>query len=170
MDGAAATKQQRPASAKPRASVALLIWARKLHLYSGALFAPALLFFAVTGLLQVYKLHETRPGTDYQPPALIQRLGALHKNQTFALPRKRDGAGKPKSPTSSPQPPRAPPPMSLAQTLLKLFAAAVAVGLFATTCLGLYMAYRLSRNPWLVSGLLVAGVVIPVGLIWAMPG
>lgn len=168
MDGAAATKQQRPASAKPRASIAMLMWARKLHLYSGVLFAPAILFFAITGLLQVYKLHETRPGVDYQPPALIQRLGALHKNQTFALPHKGDGPrklGADKPPT-----PRAPKPMSLAQSLLKVFAAAVSVGLTVTSGLGLYMAYRLSRNPWLIGGLLIAGVVIPVGLIAAIPG
>jgi len=165
---AAAKSRTTPSKAKGRPSVAALAWARKLHLYSGVLFAPAIVFFAVTGLLQVYKLHETRPGIDYQPPALIQRLGALHKNQTFALPRRGEGPRKPGA--DKPPAPRAPKPISLAQSLLKVFAAAVAVGLVATSGLGLYMAYRLSRNPWLIGGLLIAGVVIPVGLIAAIPG
>jgi hypothetical protein len=162
-----ANRAAKPPTAKGRPSVAALMWARKLHLYSGVLFAPAIVFFAITGLLQVYKLHETRPGTDYQAPALIQRLGALHKNQTFALPRRGDGPRKPGA--DKPTAPRAPKPIGLAQSLLKVFAAAVSVGLAVTSGLGLYMAYRLSRNPWLIGGLLIAGVVIPVGLIAAMP-
>ena len=157
---------------RTKASWPVIVWVRKLHLYSGVLFAPAILFFAVTGLIQVYNLHKPQPARGYQPPALVLRLGALHKDQTFALPHKGDGAkmakkhddgGKAKASAE------AAPPMGLAQALLKGFAAAVAVGLVAATLLGLYMAYRFNRNLWLVGGLFIAGIVVPVILIAASP-
>jgi hypothetical protein len=152
-----------------------MMWVRKIHLYSGVFFAPALLFFAFTGLLQVYGLHQDNPRTGYQPPALIARLGALHKDQTFALPHRGGlpggGADGAKGPQGAAQgarqaaPQGGPPRPSAGQALLKLFAAACAVTLGATTLLGLYMAYALNRNPWLVNGLLAAGLIVPLILI-----
>lgn len=171
---------------KPRAgfSPALLSWTRKLHLYGGVLFAPTILFFALTGLVQVFNLHKPNPATGYQPPALVMRLGALHKSQTFALPHKdeapKDGAkaagggghhkkAKAADEVANTQPDtakaHAPEPMSLGRILLKAFVTAAALGLVFATLLGLYMAYALKRNPWLVGGLLAAGVAIPLILI-----
>jgi hypothetical protein len=155
---------------RTRAPWPAVVWARKLHLYSGVLLAPAILFFAVTGLIQVFDLHKPQPATGYQPPALVVRLGALHKDQTFALPHKAEGAKVRKAKGGGEaSPPPAPKPMGAALVLLKGFAAAVAVGLAVTTLLGLYMAYRFSRGPWLVTGLFLAGIVIPVALILASP-
>jgi len=48
---------------------------------------------------------------------------------------------------------------------MKIFFLLVAMGLFFSTLTGLYMAYRYSRNPLLVSGLLLAGVVLPLLLL-----
>jgi hypothetical protein len=164
-------------TSRNRTSWPVIVWVRKLHLYSGVLFAPAILFFAVTGLIQVFNLHKPQPATGYQPPALVLRLGALHKDQTFTLPHKGDGAkaakkhgdgGKATAPAEA-APPHPPEPMGLAQALLKGFAAAVAVGLVAATLLGLYMAYRFNRSLWLVGGLFIAGIVVPVILIAASP-
>lgn len=174
----------KPARGRMRSA---LIWARKAHLYAGVLFAPAILFFAFTGLLQVYDLHKARGG--YRPAPLIVRLGALHKDQTFALPHKaerdgaerdgaeRDGAdeghgakaGKHKAARRDGPTPAQARPMGYAQALLKGFAAALAVSLIATTLLGLYMAYSIARNRVLIGLLLGAGLVVPM-LLAAMTG
>jgi hypothetical protein len=196
MDMKTISAAARPPRTRTRTSPALLQWVRRLHLYSGVLFAPAILFFALTGVAQVYGLHKANPATGYQPPALLVRLGALHKSQTFALPHQdeaqKDGAKalvpagghhakKAKaavgdavaSPMTSPAEavkapaakPMSPKPMSLGQMLLKAFVTAATLGLVSATLLGLYMAWAFNRNPWLVGGLLAAGVAIPLILI-----
>jgi hypothetical protein len=135
---------------------------RRLHLYGGVLFAPAILFFALTGVVQVFDLHKAAPGAAYQPPDLVLRLAALHKDQTFAAPRKVVGEHKAKTPGGAAIAARAPKPIGTAQWMMKIFAAAAGIGLGLTTSLGLYMAYRPPRDRWLVSGLLAAGIIIPV--------
>jgi uncharacterized iron-regulated membrane protein len=47
----------------------LLKSTRLIHLYIGVFIAPALLFFAFTGALQTFSLHETTRGSSYRPPA-----------------------------------------------------------------------------------------------------
>ena len=153
----------------------LIVWVRKTHLYVGVFIAPAILFFAVTGMLQVLSLHQSSPG--YTAPVLLQRLGALHKDQEFGAPRKADADADAKAdraagaPAPKPgSPPRTPRPIGLVRWILKGFAELVGLGLIANTLLGLYMAYRLNRNLWLTGGLFAAGVVIPVILVAALPG
>lgn len=58
---------------------------RQIHAYIGALIAPSLLFFAFTGALQLFSLHEAHG--NYQPPAIIERLARVHKDQVFSLGR-----------------------------------------------------------------------------------
>ena len=65
----------------------LALWIRKIHTYAGALFAPAIVFFAITGGLQVYHLHRNQPASGYRAPALIQLLGVLHKDQLLKAPK-----------------------------------------------------------------------------------
>lgn len=59
---------------------------RLIHLYLGVFTAPALLFFALTGGLQVFSLHETTRGSNYQPPAWLVTMAQLHKKQTTVVP------------------------------------------------------------------------------------
>jgi hypothetical protein len=164
MDARVTRPKAAPHAGRAKASLALLVWARKLHLYSGVLFAPAILFFALTGLIQVFDLHKAQPAAGYQPAGAILRLAALHKDQTFALPHKADAVG------GARPAPRGPKPIGWAQALLKGFAAAVAVGLGITTCLGVYMAYRFNRNRWLIWTLLAAGIAVPLMLVASVPG
>ena len=63
---------QRKISARPL-NVNLLV--RKLHDYGALLTAPTLVFFAMTGLLQVLGLNEARGGSP--PSAVIAALGRL---------------------------------------------------------------------------------------------
>lgn len=155
----------------PRAAARLpaIFWVRRAHLYLGVFIAPAILFFASTGMLQVLSLHQSSPG--YTAPVLLQRLGALHKDQVFGAPRRppEDRAAKP-HPGGDAGPPRpAPAPIGPVRWILKGFAECVGAGLIANSLLGLYMAYRVNRNAWLTGGLFAAGIVIPVALVAALP-
>ena len=48
---------------------------------------------------------------------------------------------------------------------MKIFFLFVAVGLFLSTATGIYMAYRYSRSRLLITGLLLAGIVLPLLLL-----
>src|SRR5215469_13873414 len=54
---------------------------RQWHSYIGVFIAPSVLFFALTGALQLFSLHEARG--DYRPPTLIEALGKVHKDQVL---------------------------------------------------------------------------------------
>jgi hypothetical protein len=91
---------------------ALLRLTRKVHLYFGVFISPALLFFAFTGALQTFSLHETTQGSNYKPPAWIASIAQLHKKQTtevYRRPRPNftdapQQAGRTPSATSQPAP------------------------------------------------------------------
>jgi hypothetical protein len=72
-----------------RTRVAILKAVRVTHLYLGVFIAPALLFFAFTGGLQTFSLHETTRGSDYKPPRWAVVIGQLHKKQTTVVPERR---------------------------------------------------------------------------------
>jgi hypothetical protein len=67
----------------------LLKYLRLIHLYTGVFIAPALLFFAFTGALQTFSLHETTRGSSYKPPAWAVMLAQIHKKQTPIVPIKK---------------------------------------------------------------------------------
>ncbi len=167
-------------------SHALLRVLRKLHLYLGVFTAPALLFFAFTGALQTFSLHETTQGSSYKPPVWITSLAQLHKKQTAEVPvrRPRPDAPRPGAPPDHSErsaakaaPSSAPPESANQQSAadpapkpkshlpMKLFFLFVAVGLFLSTLTGIYMAYRYSRNRLLITGLLFAGAGLPLLLL-----
>lgn len=155
-------------SATP-ARLPTIFWVRKAHLYVGVFIAPAILFFAATGMLQVLSLHQSSPG--YTAPALLQRLGALHKDQVFGASHRPSDAqpSKPRA-TGEAGPPRpAPQPIGLVRWILKGFAECVGAGLIVNTLMGLYMAYKINRNAWLTGGLFAAGIIVPVILVAALP-
>jgi hypothetical protein len=163
---------------------AFLHYTRYTHLYLGVFIAPALLFFAFTGALQTFSLHETTRGSSYKPPAWIATLAQIHKKQTMTVPIRKlpplipqsAGPGSGKSESGRPdsgKPGRteqAQPSMVLAKPHnplpLKLFFLLVSIGLFISTLSGLYMSYRYSRNRPLITALLIAGVIIPIALLY----
>src|ERR1700712_1813518 len=63
----------------------LLKTSRLLHLYLGVFTTPALIFFAFTGFVQTFSLHETTRGSDYKPPQILVNLGQLHKKQRLGV-------------------------------------------------------------------------------------
>jgi uncharacterized iron-regulated membrane protein len=165
---------------------ALLKTFRQIHLYIGIFISPAILFFALTGALQTFSLHETTKGSDYKPPSWIVTLAQLHKKQTATVPVRKApapdakpkaektekaekpaevaavSAAPPATPAAAPKPPAMPQKSHLP---MKIFFLLVALGLFSSTVTGIYMAYRFGRNKWVVTGLLVAGIVVPLLLL-----
>jgi hypothetical protein len=160
----------------PASSLKLI---RQVHRYLGVFLAPALLFFAFTGALQTFSLHETTAGSSYKPPAWIVTLSQLHKKQTIVIPAKKlhpAAAEKPASEkaspdksapstAASPKAPDAPAPRKKNLLPMKLFFLLVAIGLFLSTLSGIPMAYKYDRSKLTVTALLLAGIVVPLVLL-----
>jgi len=174
-------------------SHAALRFLRKVHLYIGIFTTPALLFFAITGALQTFSLHETTQGSSYKPPAWIALLAQLHKKQTTVVPVRKarpaapDGAqadgrrgdGAPKgaehmadvpadvSKAAGATRPESTPPAAPQKSHrpMKIFFLLVSVSLLLSTLTGIYMAFKYSRGWLAMTGLLVAGVVVPLLLL-----
>lgn len=155
--------------------------ARQWHLYLGTFFAPSILFFALTGALQLFGLHEGHPGDAYQPPAWLAKLGSLHKNQTVAErrgPPPGSAGGQMRSPEArneGSKPAQGDGPrrnegrqQSRFTLALKWFFLAASMGLVFTTALGIYMAFKFNRSPALIWGLLAGGTAIPAALVILM--
>jgi len=137
---------------------------RQWHTYIGVFIAPSVLFFAVTGCLQLFSLHEAHG--NYTPPPLIEKLSAVHKDQRFSAKSDHDGppagahhAHDAEADAGHDAPPKTPPIRTLA---LKCLFLAVGAGLIVSTCLGLYMALTTSRRKAVVWTLLILGAALPV--------
>ena len=158
-----------------------LLWARRAHLYLGVFIAPALLFFAFTGALQTFSLHETTRGSSYKPPAWAVLLAQIHKKQTPVVPvrkpappeksaESKGALEKPQTPAASSPSPSNPATKSPEETApkphnalpLKIFFLLVSIGLFVSTLSGLYMSYKYIRNRNLITAILLAGIIIPI--------
>jgi hypothetical protein len=144
---------------------------RLWHSYLSLITAPSIMFFALTGTVQIFDLHEAHGG--YHPPAVLEKLGRLHKDQEFAL--------KPERHAPPPAAFEASPPGDdhdhagaahddgdgknmLPIYLLKWFFTLVAISLTISAGLGLYIGLTNSRRAR-VSWILVAiGTALPVAL------
>lgn len=146
---------------------------RQLHLYIGVFTAPALLFFAFTGALQTFSLHETTGGSSYTPPRWAVVLGQIHKKQTPVVaakkPPKPAAVAKLDAPASqgAHEAEAAPPAVRQHHPLpLKIFFLIVAIGLALSTITGIYMSYKYTREKSLTTVLLVLGILIPLALVF----
>lgn len=164
---------------------------RQVHHFSGVFLAPAILFFAITGGLQMFGLHETSRGSSYIPPAILVHLSQLHKHGSLAAPAHRPGPGpsaapaaggkqdgaapKPDTapkPEGAPKPDAAskPPAVGASQPAhnplpIKIFFALTAIGLVVSTASGLTMAWKFTRRKGRVVATLLAGIVVPLLLL-----
>lgn len=117
--------------------------ARQVHLWLGILFSPLIIFFAFSGALQTFNLHESQKSGSYVAPAWIAKIAEIHKNQRLAHER---GAA-PSWP-------------------LKWLVVLMSIGLIVTSVLGIYMAFKFNRDRRIIYGLLAAGIVLPVLLLF----
>lgn len=124
---------------------------RRIHAYLSILVAPSLLFFALTGALQLFDLHEAH-GT-YRPPVVIEKLSRLHKDQLFALRPHEDPPGAEAHDE---------PAVPATTRLLKWVFLAATLGFVTSTTLGLWLGLRQTRRRLLAWILLSAGIAVPL--------
>ena len=115
---------------------------RTLHLYLGCLFAPILIFFAVSGSWQLFNWHESKKDKSYTAPPALAAMSFVHKD-----------AHVPGTPGRQPTP-------------LRYFMLAAAIGLVATSAIGIVMAYRFSQRPLVATVCLLAGIALPGLFLW----
>lgn len=160
---------------KPRSNPALRFAAvRRIHTYMGLLIAPSVMLFALTGAVQLYDLHESHGA--YVAPAVVEKLGMIHKKQVYKARGRKPGppaAEAPKSPAaeaskspaaSAAKPATAEPAVKPAVQLLKAVFLLVSIALAATTALGAWMAVAYGREKTLSWILLAVGTAIPLAL------
>jgi hypothetical protein len=146
---------------------------RLTHRYLGLFFAPTILFFAITGSLQMFGLHEPGHGRPfYVPPSILVHLAQLHKNATLYVPPRKVAPPISVKPTGAkldapkpvtPNPISPPPPLN--RLPMKIFFAATALALVLSTCTGIVMGWKYARRKWTVLLILTAGVVLPAILL-----
>ena len=113
-----------------------------MHLYLGCLFAPMLIFFCATGAWQLFGFHRGTKDGSYSPPGWLQSLSTVHQHQNL------DGFGNHTS------------------LVFRWFALALAVGIIATTVLGLVMAFKRRRGRGLAVGVTLVGLAVPALFLW----
>ena len=149
---------------------------RKWHAYLGLFIAPSVLFFALTGAVQLFGLHESHG--DYRPPSLLEKLSTVHKDQKFALgdhhpPPGAEGGLPKREEGRDVRPGSGPGPGadgdhdeegSPAMLLLKVFFLIVSAGLTLSTLIGVWMGVSQLRRPRLAWSFFTAGALIPLVL------
>lgn len=137
---------------------------RLVHLYLGVFIAPAILFFAFTGALQTFSLHNAAKDGSYKPANWIVFLAQLHKKQMAQLPPRKDPPAQlPLEDDTKPQKKHDSAPRHNALPT-KIFFLVVSIGLFVSTLTGLYMSYMYCRTKVVLTAVFLTGVVIPIAL------
>jgi hypothetical protein len=130
------------------------------HNYLGMILAPSIIFFALSGLLQIFSLHEAHGG--YKPAALIEKLSSVHKDQVFEVKEHEAEPAEAAEPADAK--PQAQQRSMLGIYVLKWFFALVAVGLAVSTVLGVWMGLKGTVRRRTNLCLLGLGIVLPVVL------
>lgn len=136
---------------------------RRYHLYLGVFFAPAIMFFSISGSLQTFQLHEEK-GYGGTPPNWIVWLASVHKDQ--APPRETKSSPSPAEHKLGPPPPSSRATPRPSPLPLKIFVLLMALGLFISALVGLTIALasRVTRRRYVA--ILFAGAVAPIVLLW----
>jgi uncharacterized iron-regulated membrane protein len=146
---------------------------RQIHLCLGLFTAPAILFFALSGILQTFSLHDVSKDGTYKPATWIVRLAQIHKKQTAELPVPKSLAAvsaqtgaRVKVKQQKPLGQAETPVREVHNTLpLKIFFLIVGLALCMSTMTGVYMSWKYRRSKVLQVALLLAGIVVPVVLM-----
>ena len=147
---------------------------QQLHLWLGTLFAPLIIFFSLSGALQTLGLHE-REKAGGSTPSWIAQIASIHKNQGLqsgeggpprrpakgASANRGEGEGQRSDGDAPEGARRGPSPWPL-----KWFVVLMSIGLIVTTGLGVWMSFKYSKNKLAVWGLLAAGTLLPIGLLF----
>jgi hypothetical protein len=152
---------------------------RQLHLYLGTFFAPSIIFFAISGGMMALELHEGATAKKW-----ISELSEVHRHQRFPGPWTPPASAQPANASVSPaptqtaqpapaaqaaatpaaQPPR--PPRKPRSKSFKVFSSVMAAGLILSSIVGIVMAFQLQRSRAMTTGLLAAGTLVPIVLLY----
>jgi ABC-type spermidine/putrescine transport system permease subunit I len=124
----------------------MIRWLRRLHTFLGVFFSPLLLLFVVTGWWQTVTVNRNKGlgfGTTW-----IERLSTIHVDNYFPL------AGA----------------HNYSTDLFKALVVIMAIGLVVTTLLGLVMAFRFAKGKASLVIILVAGILVPILLLYLGEG
>jgi hypothetical protein len=138
---------------------------RLLHRYLGLFFSPAILFFAFSGALQTFNLHDANRRTGYVPPTWVVQMAQIHKKQTASLPKPKAKMKTPVADSEDTPAPKTDAPGRQSTWALKYFVVAMSAGLIATTLLGIYMSFRYGGDKRLACGALLCGTLLPVAML-----
>lgn len=129
--------------------------ARLVHFYLGVFFAPLILFFAFTGILQVFKLHESYREIPGSQGDWIAWFAQFHKDQAWVPPRVAPAKPAPKKAQEG----------GVYAKPMKWLVALMGAGLMASAILGLYIAFShpSRRRPCLIA--FIAGILLPLALM-----
>jgi len=141
---------------------------RQWHAYLGLFIAPSVLFFSLTGVIQIFNLHEAHGG--YHPAVLLEKLSAVHKDQVFEEPHDQSSSDHDAAPAASGGAGDQPATdddekQSVSTYVLKWFFTLVAVGLMASTVIGIWMGTTQIRRKGFAWALLIVGALVPIGLL-----
>ncbi len=137
---------------------------RRWHTYIGMLTAPSLVFFCLTGALQVFSLHEAHGS--YRPFALIEKLSSVHKDQVLEKHHEEEEhAGHAAAQTSDGEHEDDEDESTVGTLALKGFFLLASLALAVSAVLGAWIAVTQSREKRLCWVLLATGTVLPVVLL-----
>lgn len=137
---------------------------RQVHLYIGVFFTPALLFFAISGGLQTFRLQQASGWDGAAPPGWMAWMGSVHIDQ--ALPRA-EAEKKPEARPKAPDPAKAAERAAKKARALpmKIFTAALAAALALTSLLGATIALSMRTTRRVAAVMLLAGSALPLLLL-----
>ena len=134
---------------------------RQYHLYLGVLFAPLLLLFTVSGMVQTYRIPD-QPGA----ATWIKWIAAIHKDQAPPHERSKRAAPKDDHDHEHADAPKGGAPKGPNPLPLKIFVTLMSFGLIGSILLGLTVALTNRATQRISLILLVVGTVLPCVLLW----
>jgi hypothetical protein len=140
---------------------------RQFHHYLGVFFAPAIVFFALTGVLQTFGFHEAKDGA--KPAAWIVWTASIHKDQV--VPRVRPPRNAPVNGDAHDHAPEhasgaaADPGPKHSAFPLKVFVGLMGIGLIASSLLGVAIALSIWSMRRVSLVMLALGTLLPMALL-----
>ena len=139
---------------------------RQFHLYIGIFFTPAILFFAISGGLQTFRLQQSSGWGGAEPPAWMAWMASVHVDQRklVAEPAKPLEAAKPRPP-ADPAKDAERAARKKATLPMKIFTVAVAIALVLSSLLGAIIALNMKSTRRVAMVMLAAGTIVPLLLL-----
>jgi hypothetical protein len=138
---------------------------RMFHRYLGLFFAPAILFFSLSGALQVFGWHQAERGSNYTPARWILILAQLHKKQTMAVPAPKAKAQSDASIAPHNNSSKEKSKELRSKFVLQCFVFVMSIALMVTTFLGILMALQYGGNPRTVWIVILFGCLFPAAVL-----